>query len=97
MKSTRLPRKLLLEIQGKSVLDHMIDRLKRSAKVSEIVLCTSTDSEDDELIEMTQANGVLSFRGSPEDVLERMLGAADHFGFDYLLSITADCPLVDPE
>ena len=75
----------------------MIDRLKRSAKVSEIVLCTSTESEDDELINVAQANDVLSFRGSPDDVLERMLGAADHFGFDYLLSITADCPLVDPE
>ena len=75
----------------------MIDRLKRSSKVSEIVLCTSTEPEDDELIEVAQANDVLSFRGSPEDVLERMLGAADHFGFDYLLSITADCPLVDPE
>ena len=75
----------------------MIDRLKRSSKVSEIVLCTSTEPEDDELIEVAQANDVLSFRGSPDDVLERMLGAADHFGFDYLLSITADCPLVDPE
>jgi len=96
LKSTRLPRKLLREVQGKPILCHMLDRLKLARSVEQIVICTSPLEEDRPLVELARQNGVSSFRGEPEDVLLRLLGAAREFGFDYVLNITADCPLVDP-
>ena len=96
LKSTRLPRKLLLEIKGKSVISHMIDRLKLANNVDEIIICTSTKDQDRPLEELARENNVKCFFGDPDDVLTRLLGAADEFNLDYILNITADCPFVDP-
>ncbi len=96
LKSTRLPKKLLLEIKGQPIIGHMIDRLKLSQKVDDIVLCTSTADQDKPLLEFANNKNIKSFAGHEDDVLARLLGAADEFGYDYILTITADCPLVDP-
>jgi len=96
LKSTRLPEKLLLEIKGKAVISHMIDRLKLAKNVDEIIICTSTSKQDRTLGELAKKNNVKCFFGDPDDVLERLLGAADEFGLDYILNITADCPFADP-
>jgi len=96
LKSTRLPKKLLLEVKGQPILGHMIDRLKLAEKVDDIVICTSTNIQDEPLIQLANQKNVKSFAGDPDDVLARMLCAADEFGYDYILTITADCPLVDP-
>lgn len=96
LKSTRLPRKLLLEIKGKSVISHMLDRLKLANNVDEIIICTSTEDQDRPLGELARENNVKCFFGNPDDVLTRLLGAADEFNLDYILNITADCPFVDP-
>ena len=96
LKSTRLPRKLLLEIKGKSVISHMLDRLKLANNVDEIIICTSTSEQDKPLGELAKENNVKCFFGDPDDVLTRLLGAADEFELDYILNITADCPFADP-
>ena len=96
LKSTRLPKKLLLEIKGKSILSHMLDRLKLAKKVDEIIICTSTENQDIPLGKLAKENNVKCFFGSPDDVLSRLLGAANKFNLDYILNITADCPFVDP-
>jgi len=96
LKSTRLPRKLLLEIKGKSVISHMIDRLKLANNVDEIILCTSITKQDKPLGVLAKENNVQCFFGNSDDVLKRLLGAADKFKLDYILNITADCPFVDP-
>ena len=96
LKSTRLPRKLLLEIKGKNVISHMIDRLKLAKNIDEIIICTSTNDQDRPLGELAKENNVKCYFGSPDDVLVRLLGAADKFELDYILNITADCPFVDP-
>ena len=96
LKSTRLPRKLLIEVKGKPILCHMIDRLKLAKKVDEIVICTSDNEQDRPLENIAKANNIKCYFGDPDDVLSRLLGAADHFNFDYILNITADCPFVDP-
>ena len=96
LKSTRLPKKLLIEIKGKPIISHMLDRLKLSRKIDEIVICTSTNREDGPLVELACANGVGYYCGNPEDVIVRLSGAAEEFNFDYVLNITADCPFVDP-
>jgi spore coat polysaccharide biosynthesis protein SpsF len=97
LKSTRLPRKLLLEVKGKPILSHMIDRLKLAKNVDEIVICTSDNEQDMPLEGIAKANNISCYFGDPDDVLVRLLGAADYFKLDYILNITADCPFVDPD
>ena len=97
LKSTRLPNKLLLEIKGKAIISHMIDRLKLANQVNEIIICSSTNDQDKPLAKIAKKNGIHCYCGDPGDVLVRLLGAADKFNLDYILNITADCPFVDPD
>jgi len=96
LKSTRLPKKLLLEINGKPIISHMIDRLKLANKINEIIICSSTNEQDMPLADIASKNGIKCYFGDPDDVLARLLEAADKFNLDYILNITADCPFVDP-
>jgi spore coat polysaccharide biosynthesis protein SpsF (cytidylyltransferase family)/predicted dehydrogenase len=97
LKSTRLPKKLLIEVRGKPVISHMLDRLKLATRIDQIVICTSDLEQDRPLGDIARENGVDCYFGDPDDVLVRLLGAADKYKFDYILNITADCPLVDPD
>ena len=74
----------------------MLDRLKLAKRVDQIIVCTSTNPQDDPLIELAEAEGVSSFRGDEDDVVKRLSDAATAFNLDYILSITADCPFSDP-
>jgi spore coat polysaccharide biosynthesis protein SpsF len=96
LKSTRLPNKLLLEIKGKPIISHLLDRLKLADKINEIIICTSTLEQDKPLAKIAKDNNVECFFGDPDDVLIRMLDAAKKYKLDYILTITADCPFVDP-
>ena len=96
LKSTRLPEKLLKEICGRPILAHMLDRIKVAKQVSQIVICTSTNPQDDRLVKLAAGEGVSYFRGDEDDVLKRLSDGATAFGVDFILSATADCPFVDP-
>jgi len=96
MKSTRLPKKVLLPIEGKRYIDHMIERLKLAKKISDIVLCTSTLEEDDVLIDVAKENGVKYYRGHPDDVMLRIYNGAKKFNADVLVSTTGDNVFTDP-
>jgi len=96
LKSTRLPKKILLDIHGKPVISHMIQRLKLSNKIDTIILCTSINPQDKPLEKIAKDNDIECFLGDSDDVLLRMLNAAEKFNLDYILTITADCPFVDP-
>jgi spore coat polysaccharide biosynthesis protein SpsF len=97
LKSTRLPLKLLQLVENRPIFSHMLDRLKLAKRVDQIIVCTSTNPQDDPLIELAEAEGVASFRGDEDDVVKRLSDAATAFNLDYILSITADCPFSDPE
>jgi len=96
LKSTRLPNKLLLNIKGKPIISHLLDRLKLSKKVDNIIICTSTLEQDKPLANIAENNEVECFFGDPDDVLVRMLDAAKCYKLDYILTITADSPFIDP-
>lgn len=93
LKSTRLKRKILLDLNGKSILDRIIERCKATKGVDEVVLCTSSNPQDSELFDYALKHGIKFYHGSEEDVLKRLLEAAKYYGFDAFLSITADNPL----
>lgn len=96
MKSTRLLKKVLLNIKGKRYIDHMIERLKLSKKASKIILCTSTLEEDDVLIDVAKENGIEYYRGDPDDVMSRIFNAANQYNSDVLVSTTGDNAFTDP-
>ncbi len=97
LKSTRLPRKILSDMMGKPVLVHLLDRIKTATHVQEIVLCTSTHLQDEPLIGLANREQVRCFRGSEEDVLERLAQAAQWVQAEYVVNITADNIFVGPE
>jgi len=94
LKSTRLPFKIIKDLKGKTVIERVIDRVKEIKDISEIVLCTSTNPQDKPLIDIAKENSICYFNGDEEDVLKRLLGAANFYGFEYFLGITADNPLI---
>lgn len=95
LKSTRLPRKALLDIEGQTAIEHQIDRL-RQCKNGELVLCTSTLEEDAPLIEVAKKKGIKYFAGDPDDVMDRFLKCAEREGANIIVRTTGDCPLLDP-
>jgi len=95
--STRLPRKVLRRIAGKPMLWHVIERVKRARLVDAVVVATTEKREDSVVEKIAKECGVECFRGSEEDVLDRYYRAAERFGADVVVRITADCPLIDPE
>jgi spore coat polysaccharide biosynthesis protein SpsF len=97
MGSTRLPGKILKALAGKPALWHLVNRLKRAKRLKEIVVATTTNTEDDVIVQFCEANGIKWFRGSENDVLDRYYQAAKIFDADPIIRITADCPVIDPE
>jgi len=96
MKSTRLPRKALLKIKGRTTIEHLIDRVKSAKLPDLVVLCTSTHPDDKILTELAKKNGIEAFRGSPEDKLDRYLKAAKEYGIDFIVNVDGDDILCDP-
>ncbi|MFH0920127.1 MAG: glycosyltransferase family protein [Fibrobacterota bacterium] len=96
MKSSRLPGKVLRPILGRPMLELLVERVRRAKKVDEVVIATVADSSCDPIVEMAQKNGISFFRGSEDDVLDRVLQAALHASADTIVELTGDNPLVDP-
>ena len=94
--STRLPGKVLLEAGGKSLLEHLVERLRRAEAIDEIVIATTVNSDCRPIIDLAEKCEVTWFAGSEEDVLERYLGAAREVNADNIIRVTSDCPLIDP-
>jgi spore coat polysaccharide biosynthesis protein SpsF len=97
MGSTRLPGKVLKDIEGKSMLWHVINRVNYSNLIDEIVIATTDAKEDDEIEKFCKNNDFYFYRGSQEDVLDRYYQTAKFYKVDLIVRITADCPLISPE
>ena len=97
LKSTRLKNKILLELNGKTVLERVIERCKTLKGIDGVVLATSTNIQDSALSSIAGKNQIQFFTGSEDDVLLRLEAAASHYGYDAFLSITADNPLFSQE
>jgi glutamate-1-semialdehyde 2,1-aminomutase len=96
MNSTRLPKKVMLDIKSNPMINYLISRLKLSKKINKIVLATTERNTDDILAEFVSSIGIDIYRGSENNVLDRFYKAAKKFEADIVIRITADCPLIDP-
>jgi spore coat polysaccharide biosynthesis protein SpsF len=97
MTSSRLPGKVLLPVLGKPMLHHLTERLREVPSVHEIILATTVNPADDLLANFATDEGMRTYRGSENDVMARVIGAAESAEADVIVEITGDCPLMDPD
>lgn len=96
MGSSRLPGKVLADIGGRPVLARMVERVRRSSQIHDLVIATSTAPQDDAIAEWAEGVGIPVFRGSEDDVLQRVSDAHAQMGSEVIVELTGDCPLIDP-
>ncbi len=98
--SSRLPGKVLKPIRGVPILLMMIDRVKKSEMIDELVVATSTDKTDDAIFLFCKRWGIGCFRGNLNDVLDRYYQCTIkgmYYIPEHIVRLTADCPLIDPK
>lgn len=94
--SSRLPDKILLPLGGKPVLAHVIERCRAIEGVDQVVVACPTGQFEDPVATVAEDAGAISYRGDMDDVLGRYWGAHQKAPSDYIIRVTADCPLLDP-
>ena len=96
MSSTRLPGKVLKELAGKPVLEHMIRKAGKIVGIDRVVVATSDQASDDPVATWCEQQKVDCYRGNLNNVLARFISAAEEYKADNIMRLTADCPLFDP-
>ena len=96
MGSSRLHGKVMLPLCGKPVIKCMIERLQRCKELDDIIVATTVNKMDDSLCSYMESVGCKYFRGSEEDVLNRVVRTAKKYDVDVVVETTGDCPLIDP-
>jgi len=97
MTSSRLPGKVLMPAVGKPMLELMVERLRLIPEITKIIIATTENCADEPIVALAEMLGVDCFRGDEEDVLGRVVKAAQRFKTDIIVEITGDDPLLDPE
>lgn len=95
--STRLPNKVLKDLCGKPALERMIDRVRRSKKVDEVMVVTSIEKNNLPILKLCSEIDVRVGIGSENDVLDRFYQTAKLLRPEYVIRLTADCPCFDAE
>jgi spore coat polysaccharide biosynthesis protein SpsF len=97
VRSSRLPRKVLLLLGRKTILENVVERVKNAKYIKKVIVATSDEKSDDEIAQLCKKKKFHCFRGSLNDVLDRYYQAAKKFKIKHICRITADCPLIDPK
>ena len=95
--SSRLPAKVLKTIGDQTLLDLHLQRVSQSQLIDQLVVATTREPGSEVIIETAERNGAGFFLGSLNDVLDRFYHAALTYKPDYVVRLTSDCPLIDPE
>ena len=93
--SSRLPGKIMKQFSGKTDLQWVIERVQRSRLIEEAMVITSIEKEDLQVVKLCAELSVRVFVGSEQDVLDRYYQAAKLLNPEYVIRVTADCPLFD--
>jgi spore coat polysaccharide biosynthesis protein SpsF len=94
--STRLPRKAMLKIKGKPLLFYMIQQVKKSDKLNDIIVITSKKKENNIIRNFCIKNNINCFSGDEKNLVKRYFQAAKKYNVDIIVRLTSDCPLIDP-
>ena len=95
--SKRLPSKVLKKINGKTILEYVINRLKKTKLSNNIIVATTNREEDKKIIKVAKKTNCHTFRGSKNNVLNRYYKAAVHYKVKNIVRICSDSPLIDPK
>ena len=95
--STRLPGKILKTIGEKTLLEIHLARILQAKNITGLKIATTTEDGAEKIIEIGNKSGIKSFQGSVDNVLERFYKTALPENPDYVVRLTSDCPLIDPE
>ncbi|MED3802746.1 glycosyltransferase family protein [Lysinibacillus xylanilyticus] len=95
MGSTRLPGKILKEVNGRPLLSYQLERINDSTFIDEFVIATTREEQDDKIVTFCKQQNVSYYRGSETDVLARYYETAVEFNADAIVRITSDCPIID--
>lgn len=93
--SSRLPKKIFNEVNGKSLLSYHIDRLKQASLP--IIIATTIRENDDIIENWCNRHSIMAWRGSEDDVLKRFSECAKAYDIGHIVRVTSDCPLIDGE
>lgn len=96
MGSTRLPGKVLKQINGKALLEIHLERLQRAKNVDKIIVASTVNEEDEAIIQLANQLKISSFRGAENDVLARYYECLKDYRPEWVVRVTSDCPLIDP-
>jgi len=97
MSSSRLPKKVLRKINEKPMLEYVIKQTLASKYIKNVIIATTLEKEDMEIVEYCKKNNLKYFRGSKNDLLDRYYKCAKKFKCNMIIRITSDCPMIDPE
>ena len=97
MNSSRLPGKVILPFAGSSIIECIYERVKRSKRVNDVLVGTSIERSDNTLVKFLEEKNINYFRGSLDNVLNRFASISKEYNPDFLVRITGDCPLIDPD
>ncbi|WP_431165297.1 cytidylyltransferase domain-containing protein [Tenacibaculum halocynthiae] len=95
--STRLPNKVLKKIAHKTLLEIHLERISQSKLATHIIVATTNKIEDNLIEEESKKMNIVCSRGSENDVLDRFYQAVKKLHPDYIVRVTSDCPLLDPQ
>lgn len=96
MSSSRLPGKVMKKLAGRPLIWHIYQRAKKCIHVDKVIIATSTEQSDDELVEYCKKNNLNVFRGSLNNVMDRFIQILNKENYKYFVRITGDCPLIHP-
>lgn len=95
MGSSRLPGKTLMKIEGREMIGMIVDRVKISPYVSDILIATTDFPEDDKLVDWARQEGISTFRGQSFDMLGRISDAVKYIGASSFIEVLGDNPLIE--
>ena len=97
LNSRRLPNKVLKKIKKKELISIVLERLKLSKKIHQIVVATTKNKKDMKLVNFLKRKKIKFFRGSEKNLFERIFNTANKFKADIIVRVTADNPFTDPD
>lgn len=95
--SSRLPGKVLLDLANEPVLLVHLNRLRQAKLIDKIIVATTDLEADKEIVKLCIDNGYNYFAGSENDVLDRFYQSVNSEQADWIVRVTSDCPLIDPD
>ena len=94
--SKRLPGKVLMKINNKTILERVINLIKKIKVKKKIYVVTSKLKNDNKIVEIAKKSKIFSYQGSLENVASRFKDVVvKNPKIKFFLRVSSDSPLLD--